>query len=481
MNVHIKYLNEARLQVQCDEGIAQELSEYFCFMVPNARFMPSFRNKLWDGRIRLFNTRNRTIYAGLKGQIERFCQDRQYEYTEDEEFASDSFSIHEAKEWIAKQNFPKEPRDYQIEAFVKCIRDRRRLFLSPTSSGKSLIIFMILKYLGLKAMVVVPTVALAKQMRSDFIEYCPEIEEDIHTVYAGQAKASDKLITITTWQSVYKLPKQYFSQFKVIVGDEAHLFKADSLTNIMDKAENTPYRLGFTGTLDGSYTNKMVLEGLFSTVEKIISSATLMERKQIADLKIKCIILEHPDQDRKDMRKKSYQEEIDFIVQNERRNKFIANLALSLPGNGLILFRYIEKQGDALSGLIKTRNTAGRPFYYISGKVDSDIREDLRKLINDHEDAIALASLGVFSTGINIPNLSWAIFASPSKSQIVVLQSIGRILRRSETKFDATWYDIADDLSWKNSKNYTLLHYGERIKIYNDEKFSYKQYRVKIQ
>ena len=112
-----------------------------------------------------------------------------------------------------------------------------------------------------------------------------------------------------------------------------------------------------------------------------------------------------------------------------------------------------------------------RKLFYVSGETDVDTRESVREITEREKNAIIVASIGTFSTGINIRNLHNIIFASPSKSQIRVLQSIGRGLRKSDDGRVTELYDISDDLSWKTKKNYTLDHAAERIKIYSREKF----------
>lgn len=482
MMVHIHYVDDVYIRIECDDGISQELSDYFSFMVPNAKFMPSFRNKMWDGKIRLFNYRSKLLYSGLRLEVQNFCKSRNYDYNEDAVFSADSFSVSEAKEYISSLSLSMEPRDYQIEVFTKGIRDRRRLFLSPTASGKSFIMYLLTRYLNRKTLIIVPTVSLVSQMKTDFINYdsTGEIVNEIHEIYAGKDKTNNKKIFISTWQSLYKLPKQWFKDFDVVLGDECHLFKSDSLTNIMNKLTDCSYKFGFTGTLDGSLTNKMILEGIFGPVEKVTTTATLMKENHIANLNIKCIVLDYDEQTRKLMKNASYQEEIDFIIQKEERNKFIANLAHSLNGNVLILFRYIEKQGDQLFGLINSKNKDRSGIYYVTGSMTGDKRNEIRSIVETQDRAIIAASIQTFGTGINIKNLHYIILATPSKSKITVLQSIGRGLRKSDTKSDAVWFDIADDLSWKSHKNHTLKHYAERVKLYNEENFNYKQYKVSI-
>ena len=112
-------------------------------------------------------------------------------------------------------------------------------------------------------------------------------------------------------------------------------------------------------------------------------------------------------------------------------------------------------------------------MFFVHGGVATEDREKVREITEKETGAIIVASYGTFSTGINIKNLHNVIFASPSKSRIRNLQSIGRVLRKGDKKTKATLYDIADDISYKSRKNYTLNHLIERIKIYNEENFNY--------
>jgi hypothetical protein len=327
----------------------------------------------------------------------------------------------------------------------------------------------------------VPTTSLVSQLTSDFSDYGLVSDKFVHRIFAGQDKQTDKPITISTWQSIYKMPKEYFQQFDVVIGDEAHLFKAKSLTSILSKLDSCRYRFGFTGTLDGTQTHKLVLEGLFGPVRKVTTTAELIEQKHLASFKIKAIVLSYPEEVRKMIaRSADYQAEMDYLVRLESRNKFIRNLALSLNGNTLLLFQYVEKHGKELYTQLKLQAGDSRSVYYVSGEIDGEEREEIRKIVETEQNAIIVASYGTFSTGVNIRNLHNVIFSSPSKSKIRNLQSIGRGLRKSDSKDSATLYDIADDMSWKSKKNFTLLHFMTRIAIYNEEKFPYKIYNVNL-
>jgi len=334
-----------------------------------------------------------------------------------------------------------------------------------------------------KAIVIVPTTSLVAQMNSDFADYAKkdrwQVAENTHMIYSGHDKVSDKPIFISTWQSLYKMPLSYFSDFDVIIGDEAHQFKAKSLTAIMEKTINTRYRFGTTGTLDGTQTHRLALEGLFGPVYKVTTTKKLIDNKTLSQFEIKALVLQYSDETCKALKGANYQEEIDFLVSNEKRNNFIRNLALSLNTNTLILFQLVEKHGRILYKLIKDK-TNERPVFFVYGGTDTNDREQIRGIVERESNAIIVASYGTFSTGINITNLHNVIFASPSKSRIRNLQSIGRGLRKNEQKNIAILYDVADDLSYKSHKNYTLNHFIERIKIYNEEQFEYKILTIPI-
>ena len=476
--IEIERIDETYNKISCDPSIAYELNDYFTFDVPGAKFMPSYRNKFWDGKIRLFQVMTGYLYGGLNRYVEEFANKRNYQIIYKSDFSADVFSVKEAKDFIAHIKPTFQPRDYQLEAFVHAVRERRALLLSPTASGKSFIIYLLTRYYNARTLIIVPTTSLVSQLSSDFADYGFLSDRFVHRIYAGQDKQTDKPITISTWQSIYKLPKEYFEQFDVAIGDEAHLFKAKSLTGIMSKLSSCRYRFGFTGTLDDAKTHKLVLEGLFGTVRKVTTTAELIEQKHLADFKIKAIVLSYQDQIKQMVSKMDYQAEIDYLVTLPARNKFISNLTLSLEGNTLLLFQFVDKHGKILYDMIK--NETDKPVFFVHGGVDGDEREQIRNIVEKEQSSIIVASYGTFSTGVNIRNLHNVIFASPSKSKVRNLQSIGRGLRKSETKTESVLYDIADDFTWKSKKNFTILHFMTRIAIYNEEKFEYKLYNVNL-
>ena len=437
-DVILHKLNEAYIKVECEKSISQELSSYFSFRVPGYQFVPAYKNKLWDGFIRLYDLRTNQIYHGLVPYIEKFCAERNYTSEINSEInVTESFSLVEAVDFIRTLDLPHEIRDYQLNAFVQAVRNRRLLLLSPTASGKSLILYVILRWLQesdyKRGLLIVPTTSLVEQMYTDFESYGYDSEKYCHRQYSGKEKHTNKLLTITTWQSIYKNDADYFEQFDFVMGDEAHQFKAKSLTTILSGCTNAKYRIGTTGTLDGTQTHRLVLEGLFGPVYKATTTSELIDKGQLANFKIKCLILKHNEAVCKQARDWDYNTEIDYIVQNPARNEFIRNLALSLNGNTLILFQFVEKHGKDLYSIIKD-SVKDRHVFFVFGGTDVEVRESVRAITEKERDAIIVASYGTFSTGVNIRNLHNIIFASPSKSRIRNLQSIGRGLRKGDNK-----------------------------------------------
>ncbi len=476
-DVRILKKNEIYIKLKCEPHILYELQTYFTFEVPGAKFMPQMRSKHWDGQIRLLSVHTGEIYVGLLDKVIDKLKLHGYTYEfENNKYYGLPFEINEeitkegVKDYMASIcTFT--PRPYQIEGVSDALKYNRRLLISPTASGKSLMIYSIVRYYvdkGQKILLVVPTTSLVEQMYKDFSEYGWDSDSYCHKIYSGREKYHDLPVTITTWQSIYKLDRKFFEQFGVVIGDEAHLFKSKSLISIMSKLHHAKYRFGFTGTLDGTQTHKWVLEGLFGPSYKVTKTAELMKTGHVSQLDINCIVLKHPPQ-----KFEVFEDEVQFIITHDRRNNFIKNLVSKLDGNTLVLFSRIEAHGEPLFNLINNNVSEGRKVFFVHGGVDTDERERIRAITESEKDAVIVASYGVFSTGINIKNLHNVIFASPSKSRIRNLQSIGRVLRKGKDKDKATLYDIADDCTYNSRKNYTLNHFIERVKIYNEESFNY--------
>ena len=478
--------NEVYLRVEGEQHIHKELSEYFSFDVPGAKFMPQYKSRVWDGKIRLYSPGTGEIYVGLFDYLCEYLDNKGYEYiiqdskfygipNEEEEYVTPE----SVASFVKSLGLPFKIRDYQLKAVFSAIKDRRKLLLSPTGSGKSLIIYSLVRWhlqYDRDVLIIVPTTSLVSQLKQDFKDYGWSADHYCHEIMGGREKYSDKEVVISTWQSIYKEPRKFFERFSVIIGDEAHLYKAKSLSGILTKCHDAKYRVGLTGTLDGMHTHQLVLEGLFGRCDKVTSTADLMKKGQLTPLKVKILLMKHGY-----VPFDYYQQEMDYLVSHPKRNKFICNLANDLDGNTLILFNYVEKHGYPLWDLLNSKVSEDRKIFFIHGGVDAVQREEARRICETERNAIILASYGTFSTGINIKNLHNVIFASPSKSRVRNLQSIGRVLRKGDNKAQAVLYDIADDCSRNSSHNYTFRHLIERMKIYDEEKFDYEITKVNLQ
>ena len=501
--IHVNKIDEAHLRITCeDRSVLHELDDFFSFFSAGYQFSPAFKRRQWDGKRHEFNLRNQTLPSGLLHHLKSYSDSRKHQLdlapglklpdlSEAESAATDK--LYDA---VGSDGKPLEIRDYQEDAIDHAIRNEKVLLVSPTGSGKSLIIYQLLRwYLDhvrdshKRAIIIVPTTALVEQMYKDFSDYSSEdkdfdAQSMLHRIYSGQEKETDAPIIITTWQSAVTMGPKWFEQFGAVFGDEAHLFKAQSLTKIMSWLKNAWFRIGTTGTLPGgedAKVNKLVLEGCFGPVYQVTTTHELISADVLAQLKIHMLVLKYPESIRKEYGNLEYQEELDFLTSYEPRNRFITNLIADLKGNTLILYQFVEKHGEPLFEAVKKKlKDTKRKVYFVSGEVDTKERERIRNLVEKEEGSVIIASFGTFSTGINIKNLHNIIFASPTKSQIRVLQSIGRGLRKTEDERPTTVYDIADDLSRKNSKNYTLTHGIERAKIYSKEKFDFQVHEVPI-
>lgn len=483
-DVYLKYVNSIHVRVIAEPGIVMELSEHLTFFAENYKWNPKFKARIWDGRIRLLNSLTGLVYAGLAQRIKKFCDARGYSFGFDDELCYENISEHELREFIASLNIPDkfEIRDYQFDSILKCIRSNRRTLVSPTSSGKSLMIYILMRWYGRKGLVIVPTIGLVGQMEGDFREY--GFTGTIHTSVGGLSKSDDidADMVVTTWQSLNngktKMPKSWYQQFTSVFGDEAHGAKALCLVQILSCMDICKYRFGTTGTLDGVALNEATIEGLFGPKYQATTTKELIDAGYASKLKIKCIVLKYPDEVKKGFVKTKYPDEINYIVNYGPRNQFIKNLVLSLKGNKLVFFKKLD-HGKILYDILKPEV---EHLFYIDGSVSGDIRNDFRGIIEEKDEAVLLASLGTTSTGVSIRKLHHMIGTAPFKSKTKVPQSIGRMLRLHDSKDEkgAILYDIVDDISWKGHKNFALKHFEERVKMYEADRFYYEIYYLKL-
>ena len=477
-----------------DGGIGFELQDTFSYYVTGYKHMPKYKAGIWDGKIKLFNNRTKTFPYGLIIDLVKFCNKYDYSY----ELVGNLKLVNLKSEFAEfKQNIEHITRmsiadkyQFQFDAVEQLVKFNKALLKSPTASGKSNIIFMLVRFfLDVEEgdiLICVPAISLVNQLFTDFQDYVNDdfnVEEQCHKIFGGQTKETTKRIIITTWQSIYRLDDSWFKRFGVFICDEAHQADSLSLTNIINKMPRVKYRFGLTGTLDGTKIHELQMRGLFGPIIDPTSTKQLMDSDVLTHLTIDCDILSYTKDEIKIVRKtcKTYQDEIEWLVNNERRNLFIIDKAFNQPNNTLVLFNFIEKHGQKLFDIAQTKAAEyGKQVFFIHGDIKVDIREEIRQIAEDNNNLIIFASYGTFSQGVNVRNLHSVIFAHPFKSKIRNLQSIGRILRKHNSKQEAKLIDIGDDLSIGKNHNIVFMHFIERLKIYNDEKFEYKIQRHSI-
>lgn len=482
LTLTVRFKNYSFLIVECDYGIAQEISEYFSFYAKNYRYMPAYKNHTWDGRIKLFNASQRLLPVGLLKKLVRYCKENGLDIVIDDEvkenLKTDKYHIDAL---LDSYNLPFDAYEHQVNAIDFMVNKRRGIVLSPTSSGKSLNIYATTRHVTERdkdTLIIVPTVQLVKQLSSDFIDYGWDSESLVHQIYSGQDKQTKKPVTISTWQSLQKMPESYFSKFEMVIVDECHLASASVIKSIMEKCTKSASKIGLTGTLDESKANEMTLIALFGEVFKAITTKELMNQGLVADLKIKCIQLNYPEDVSKVVSKLQYVDEVKFLKSYQPRTSFLVKLALMMKdtGNSLVLFQH-KAHGKELFKQLKEKH---QNVFYLDGDVDVELRVSYTHKFETDDDVILVASYGVFSTGINTKNLHNILFASSYKSKVKVLQSIGRELRLHPNKDGALLFDIGDNFKYKKAQNTTYKHFVERIKLYEKEQFDYKLKAVVI-
>lgn len=477
-DVIIQKKNENYLKLICESYILHEIAPYFTFDAPGAKFSPAFKRGGWNGKISMLSTTTGEIYCGLLDRViaKLKLHEFSYEFKDNKQYGL-PFEINPeiTKEGVEgyvnvlgkRAGFT--PDDYQINAVYECLYYNRKTIVSPTSSGKTFQIFSVVNYYlakGLKILIIFPTTSLIRQTFKEFEDYGLDSPSKCHMIYQGQYKKSELPVHLSTFQSIYKMDKTFFNQYDVVITDECHRCSAKSLIDIMKKCPDVKYRFGFTGTLtnndDSRAPNELTITGMFGPSYKTTNTKELIEKGRVSKLDIRCVVLKHPPQ-----KFQRYEDEIQYLIGNEKRNKFICNLAAKLKNNTLILFSRIESHGEILHDMLSTHKE--KKVYFIHGGVDVELREKVRQICETENNALIIASYGVFSTGVNIKNLHNIILAASVKGKIRLLQSIGRGLRKNANKEKVVLYDISDDCG----KNYTLNHFVERVKIYNEEGFDY--------
>ena len=488
MSIRIQHVSESFVRIEAEQGILREVADHFKFRVDGYQFMPAYKAGVFDGYIRFLNTRTGLFPKGLVPDLIDWCDEQVYTPKLSPEFSR----FRERIEFdISKLQLPFAPHDYQELAVNRFLDKKRQVILASTGAGKSFIIYLIARAMlqeNKKMLVIVPSIGLVTQLASDFDDYAQSDSEfepsmHIHKIMSGKEKHNRQEITISTWQSLQRLPAEFFEEFDCVICDEVHTAKAKQISVIMEKCSNAFYRLGLTGTLDDAEANEMTIKSHFGPVFRVTNTKDLMDRGVLSSIEINGIILKYPEHIAKHLQGLPYAQEMDFIVRHHPRNKLISRFTVGLPGNTLLLFRYVQKHGKLLEQLlIDLCKQHGKELYFVYGGTDAEDREKVRKLAEKKSNIIICASLPVFQAGVNIKNLHNVVFASSNKSKISILQSVGRGLRLHESKDKMRLYDFTDDLrGGRKAMNYSLKHFVERIQLYQKEQFPVKVIELELE
>ncbi|QPI17843.1 helicase [Pectobacterium phage POP12] len=500
MNINIKFIDTSHVQIETDQSILYEMRDYFSFQPPGYQYQKKFKYGGWNGFIYLLDYNGKLPY-GLAHLVHKFAEARGYTVTEDPRIHGndDLISREDFNKWIESKEIYSgtdkiKPHWYQADSVFHAINSRRAVLNLPTSAGKSLIQCLISRwflesYEG-KVLIIVPTVGLVSQMINDFVDYRIFPRHALHGIKSGSEKDTQCPIVVSTWQSASKQPPEWFRQFKLLMVDECHLSTGQSIKSIIENLTDCVFKFGLSGSLKEGKANMMQYVGAFGKIFKPVDTNRLMMEGQVTDLKINTLLLRYPEEDIAKLKGADYQTETSFVTGHTKRNKWICKLALKLAmeknENVFLMFKNI-KHGKWLYEHLKKHYDN---VVYIAGETSATERDEMKKIAESTKGLIVVGSIGVLSTGISIKNLHHIIFAHPCKSAVIVKQSIGRVLRKHESKLKAMVWDIIDNLaklskSKKAKDKYSSLNYGmkhgrERIGIYNQEKFDYSIKEIQL-
>lgn len=490
-DVKIAAYDESFIFVGGEPSVRYDLHDKFKFYVDGSEFSPKVKYGVWDGYIRLYNIQQQLLPKGLLLELLQYCKQEGYSVDIDKSLMPQAIDKTVFDEWLggydimAKGNKIK-PHWYQYDSVLHGLNKERAILKLPTSAGKSLIIALATRHevdAGGSVLILVPTDILRSQMTDDLIDYGLFSREDIFVLDPKNKKEKQNFrkVVVTTWQTAIKKDKEWMEQFTMLLNDEVHLATGKSLQTINEKMTNAKYKIGLTGTLKDTKCHIMQLIALFGPVFAPITTRQMIDEGAASAIGVTGFVLGYSDEERKSVKGLKYPEEIDFIVKNEKRNNFLIKLGSAFKDeNTIILFHKQEHGKNLYKMAVEALKGTGRKVYLIFGGTAKDHREEAKKALETEVGSIVIASYGVFSTGVSINNLHNAIFAHPTKSKIISLQSLGRLLRKHKSKAKARMFDIVDDICWKKAQNYAYKHGVERLKFYSAEEHELTVKKVQL-
>ncbi len=481
----IEKVNSSCVHLVCEDGLSHRFYNIFSAYAPGYRFNPRFKLHVWDGKVRCYNPITQILPIGLLNNLLIWCDQHKIEYSMqgfDKPLRDNIDKAELEKQMNSYITAGFQARDYQVNAVHAALTNRRGILLSCTGSGKSLMIYTFLRYLldnkdVHRAILIVPSVSLVEQMFSDFRDYgWDDLEDHVEMLYSGKKPTFKKEILISTWQSLEKEDPEFFEVYDACVVDECHQAKCNVVTRLLKLMHNAEYKIGTSGTLPTEISEQLQINSVIGNVLFELKSCELIARGYLTKLNIAAIFLKYPLSFIEENKERTYQEEVKMVEEYPNRNK-VLNFIIdhtSPKNNMLILVNHRNHLKDVEDYLHK--NYPEKKVSIITGDVKAKVREEIRVGIEDEDGTILLATYQTMSTGVNIPKLHAIMLFSNSKSRIKVLQSIGRGLRKHNSKNKVIIYDIVDDLSYKKrtgriAKNYCMQHFDERSSYYIEQEF----------
>lgn len=462
---------------------------------------------------------------------EEFPINRDITLEELQEFCQDFFKEHKIKNKKTGEWHPFVPYDYQIETAYKILKNRYCMAEVATSGGKSLIISILMFYIlkkvdpEAKFLIIVPSITLVTQFYENIMEYnygfnfleyysdkvdfrngdiseiskthidynpcilkLEEIMSDKPRKYQGPNQPN---IYIGCYQSLEKWPKEFFQQFHTVACDEAHGAKSTTLTTILKRTFGKAYnRFGVSGTFPSDDSLEILtIQSVLGPKVTQVEAKKLVEMGTITPMKIKAVILNHnlPDiSERINYIKRmgagsdAFRLEKQIIQESDKRLDFIKKLVEKCSDNTLLLFHNIE-YGKKIFDKLKSE-VSDKDFYYIDGEVSGKNREAIKVEMDKTKEnvKVLVASFGVLSTGVSINAIFNVIFADSFKSEQIIIQSIGRALRKHSDKKVATIFDLVDIFDPKDMNNILYRHFKEREKFYKNREYPYSEIKMNL-
>lgn len=498
--------NQWLILAQCTDEVEKKQVELsLTKKIHNWYFHPLVKKKIWDGSINFIDKRGPfwKIPVGLWSEVLEIGKEYKYEFHIEgiERLFLTDLKLEDFKAWVDEffAGSDIEPRDYQIEAAWKIVKFRYSVSEIATSSGKTLISFMIFAFLKSqgyirKFLMIVPSTNLVIQGTEDFEDYgIDQIGSKIQQIGGGSKMREGCDVVIGTFQSLVKKDKEYFEEFDAVFIDEAHHTNSTSIKKIMSNCMHTGWRFGLTGTLTkrGS-ADHLTIQQYLGPVLVEISPDFLFRNNYATPVAIKVVILDWLSPEYKDKlaELKSSSEKMEgndlynlerkLVISNKARLNYIVDFINKTSKNSLVLFQSVKDEygRNIWNGIRETNAT--KEAFYVDGDTNEQLREEYKSRMETGENKVLIATYGTFSTGISINNLHNIFLVESYKSEVLIKQSLGRGMRKMEGKEKVNIIDFVDDFSTAGYKNYLMKHSEARIAIYRNENFDYKIFRITL-